>query len=217
MKKTTLLLGISSIILCISNLSAESNGIEEDVNNQSYATQHDQTKSLQKPIQPSPIQTNTIHPPQKPMQGSFSDADQREIESIHHQAIKEQKSSEKPQIIYVYAKQPEKADDKSKTDDEYKSEISTNPLLCFGRGLTNIATCWLEIPRCIVYDNELIPVIGTILGIPEGAGYTVVRLLVGTADIISFGMSGDALYGKYLPDFIWEANWVPPEKKAKKQ
>lgn len=122
-----------------------------------------------------------------------------------------------PNVVYVYTTQPppnavttQPIVQATPTEKDYS--FGDNPLFCFGRGLTNIATCWLEIPRCIVYDNEVIPVVGTILGIPEGAGFTLVRALVGVGDILSFGLDGGALYGKYMPSFVWQANWTPPKK-----
>ena len=128
-----------------------------------------------------------------------------------------------PNVVYVYTTQPPPNATTAQpavsatpvapaTPAEKDYSFGDNPLFCFGRGLTNIATCWLEIPRCIVYDNEVIPVVGTFLGIPEGAGFTVVRALVGVGDIVSFGLDGGALYGKYLPCFVWEAKWTPPAK-----
>ena len=60
--------------------------------------------------------------------------------------------------------------------------------------------------------HDEIPVIGTIVGIPEGAGYTVARALAGTADIVSFGLDMGTFYGKYMPNFVWDANWAPSKK-----
>jgi len=97
-----------------------------------------------------------------------------------------------------------------KAEPQYES--LNNPVLCFGRGLVNVSTCWLEIPRCVIYDNAAIPFFGVIVGIPEGALFTVARAVTGVADIVSFGFIGNAMYGRSYPDFIWDANWMPPEK-----
>ncbi len=80
--------------------------------------------------------------------------------------------------------------------------------LCIGRGLCNIATGWLELPRCIVYDNGFFPVIGLIIGIPEGALLTVCRTLSGVFDIVSFGTSGSLFHGKVFPNTVFEAKWI---------
>ena len=86
----------------------------------------------------------------------------------------------------------------------------SNPFACFGRGLVNITTCWLEIPRCIVYDAAAIPFFGLIVGIPDGAFFTVTRVLAGAGDIITLGFIGD-VYTRRYPDFIWESSWQPPK------
>ena len=119
-------------------------------------------------------------------------------------------------IVYVYQNTPQvaPAPQPIKKTPEYESSVGRNPILCFARGITNIATCWLEIPRCVVYDTEVIPVIGTIFGFPEGAIFTVLRAGAGTIDIICLGFDGQVLYGKNFPDFVWESNWMPPENKG---
>ena len=86
----------------------------------------------------------------------------------------------------------------------------SNPFLCFGRGIVNVGTCWVEIPRCIVYDNAAIPFFGLIVGVPDGALFTVFRALAGVGDIITLGFIGD-VYTKRYPDFVWESNWLPPK------
>lgn len=91
----------------------------------------------------------------------------------------------------------------------YKS--LSNPFACFGRGIVNIATCWLEIPRCFVYDNTAMPFFGLIVCFPDGAFFTVTRVLAGTGDIITLGFMGD-VYTQRYPDFVWESNWLPPKK-----
>jgi putative exosortase-associated protein (TIGR04073 family) len=99
-----------------------------------------------------------------------------------------------------------------KADAVADDDSAPNPAFCFGRGLSNLALCWLEIPRCVVYDNAEIPFFGILVGIPEGALLTVARVGSGVFDILSLGFSGDALHGKRFPDFIWESKWMPKEK-----
>ncbi|MDD5697352.1 MAG: hypothetical protein PHH77_01930 [Victivallaceae bacterium] len=94
----------------------------------------------------------------------------------------------------------------AETDDE------PNPAICFARGLSNICLCWLELPRCIIYDNYAIPFFGLLVGIPEGVLLTVVRAGSGIFDVISLGFSGNALYGKNFPDCIWQSKWKPVKK-----
>ena len=86
--------------------------------------------------------------------------------------------------------------------------------LCnMGRGIVNIATCWLEIPRCIIYHNSQVPVMGTIVGICEGAGFTVVRAFSGVMDFISFGFMSDSIYNSTheFKEWVWDSRWQPEE------
>jgi len=89
----------------------------------------------------------------------------------------------------------------------------TQPLPCFGRGLVNVVTCWLEIPRCVVYDNAALPGVGILLGIPEGGFFTIARAGSGVTDLATFGLVGDTIHGNNFPDFITESRWFPPKTK----
>ncbi len=86
---------------------------------------------------------------------------------------------------------------------------------CIARGFSNLATCWLEIPRCIIYDNSEQPFIGWFVGLGEGVGFTVARAFTGVYDLVSFGSSGDSLHSNNFPDFVFEAPWTPPKAEAK--
>lgn len=80
--------------------------------------------------------------------------------------------------------------------------------LCLGRGLCNICTGWLEIPRCMIYDNTAIPILGFIIGIPEGAFFTVGRELCGVFDILTFGTMGSTFHGEVFPDTVFQSKWI---------
>ncbi len=79
-----------------------------------------------------------------------------------------------------------------------------------GRGVANMATCWLEIPRCLIYNNSQLPVIGVVVGACEGVGFTVVRAFAGVADFCSFGFMTDSIYevNYDFREFVWESRWV---------
>lgn len=91
---------------------------------------------------------------------------------------------------------------------------TSNPFGCFGRGIFNVATCWTELPRCMLYDNAQVPVFGLIYGTVEGAGFTVWRALAGVYDIVSLGFSDEGFYGARFPEFFWESNWMPPSAES---
>ena len=80
-----------------------------------------------------------------------------------------------------------------------------------GRGLVNMATCWLEVPRCLVYHNSQLPVLGVVVGACQGAGFTVIRAFAGVADFASFGFMSDSIYESChgFEPWVWDARWVP--------
>ena len=82
-----------------------------------------------------------------------------------------------------------------------------------GRGLVNVATCWLEIPRCFVYHNSQVPVMGTVVGVCEGVGFTTVRAFAGVADFISLGFMTDSIYlcNHEFKEWVWASRWLPKE------
>ena len=80
-----------------------------------------------------------------------------------------------------------------------------------GRGLTNIVTCWLEVPRCLIYHNSQVPVMGLVVGACEGVGMTAIRAFAGVADFASFGFMTDSIYRSChdFNEWVWESRWVP--------
>lgn len=86
--------------------------------------------------------------------------------------------------------------------------------LCnMGRGLVNVLTCWLEVPRCLVYHNSQLPVLGVVVGAVQGAGFTATRAFAGVADFASFGFMTDSIYKSChgFEEYVWEARWVPKQ------
>ena len=96
---------------------------------------------------------------------------------------------------------------------ECESFCGEENLCNMGRGIVNIATCWLEIPRSFIYHNSQVPVMGTVVGVFEGAGFTVVRAFAGVADLISFGFMSDSIYNSTheFKEWVWESRWQPQE------
>ena len=86
--------------------------------------------------------------------------------------------------------------------------------LCnMGRGLVNIVTCWMEVPRCLVYYNSQLPVLGVVIGAVQGAGFTATRAFAGVADFASFGFMTDSIYKSChgFEEYVWEARWGPKQ------
>ena len=94
-----------------------------------------------------------------------------------------------------------------------KEELGAAHFNCaegFGRGLVNIMTCWLELPREVVYQStSLPPGIGTLAGLGMGTVMTVYRCGIGVLDVVTFGMT-DSFFYEYpeFPNFVWEARWL---------
>lgn len=90
-----------------------------------------------------------------------------------------------------------------------------SPFYVLGRGIANVVTCPLEIPRCMIYDNACVPILGFVGGAIEGPFLTVFRALGAVVDIGSLGFSGKGVYSEAFPDFVFQARWVPkPEEKV---
>jgi putative exosortase-associated protein (TIGR04073 family) len=84
-----------------------------------------------------------------------------------------------------------------------------NPPYAFSRGLANMMFGWLEMPRGLVYENARIPMVGFVAGPVKGATLTTWRTLSGTMDVVCMGLTRDGLYTELVPEFVWDADWVP--------
>ena len=74
------------------------------------------------------------------------------------------------------------------------------------RGLVNLATCWVEIPRCIYTSTEKAPVIGPLMGVFQGIPMTLLRASCGIYDVTTIGTVDEfySLYNIYsCTDFVW--------------
>ncbi len=87
---------------------------------------------------------------------------------------------------------------------------AVNPPYGIARGFSNLMFGWLEVPRGIIYENARIPVVGFVTGPVKGALLTTWRTLAGVTDVVAMGLTREGLYGPMLPDFVWDADWVPP-------
>ena len=79
-----------------------------------------------------------------------------------------------------------------------------------GRGAANIVTCFLEIPRCMVYRNSQVPFWGFIDGAVRGSGLTVLRAFSGVTDLVFLGFDYGKMYNQTdFRDYVWESPWLP--------
>jgi putative exosortase-associated protein (TIGR04073 family) len=81
-----------------------------------------------------------------------------------------------------------------------------------GRGITNILTCWVELPRNVAIEWEKTdPVTGLILGSVKGVGWTFTRLVTGAYDTLTFPFPVPANYEPMLdPEFVVTDVWGDP-------
>lgn len=84
-----------------------------------------------------------------------------------------------------------------------------NPPYAFARGWANLLGGWLEIPRGVIYENARIPVVGFAAGPVKGTFLALWRELAGGMDVVCFGMTRQGLYTRDVPDFVWDATWIP--------
>ena len=89
-------------------------------------------------------------------------------------------------------------------------ETENSNLANMGRGLVNILTCFLEVPRCLVYWNCEKPIFGLIAGAVNGTGCTAMRLMTGVTDILTLGFDYGTVFNDDFRPFVWQSRWLPP-------
>ena len=80
-----------------------------------------------------------------------------------------------------------------------------------GRGLVNIVTCFLEVPRCMVYRNSEQPFWGLIAGAVNGVGCTAMRAVTGVTDVLFLGFDRGAAFDRSFRTYVWDSRWLPAE------
>lgn len=99
--------------------------------------------------------------------------------------------------------------------DECASEKPINPAYGLARGFGNIMSGWLELPRGIIYENARIPLVGFVAGPVKGAFLMTWREVAGLTDVLCMGLTGKGLYNESVPDFVWDAHWLPQPREYK--
>ena len=85
-----------------------------------------------------------------------------------------------------------------------------DPIHKAGRGLTNVLTGWIELPKNIhLGTQEDNPIIGIGWGLVKGAGLTLTRLAFGAYEAVTFLIPYPPGYaspyeGLELPDYPWD-------------
>jgi len=90
----------------------------------------------------------------------------------------------------------------------YPKEI--NPINAFTRGVVNVFTLWLEVPRNLILDVNKYPFFGLLTGSMKGLYFSGARLCLSTADIFMLGATGPSAYNPDIfPEYVWESRWNP--------
>lgn len=105
---------------------------------------------------------------------------------------------------------PAKEDAAAETDAGFDFRLSR-----IARGITNVATCPLEMPRCMVLGNSAVPFWGFIAGAVDGVGTTAMRAFSGVTDVLFFGFDAGTVYNDDFREFVWESRWQQPKKQTK--
>lgn len=81
-----------------------------------------------------------------------------------------------------------------------------------GRGITNVLTCWVEVPRNIANEWEQTdPATGLVMGTVKGIGWGFTRLATGVYDAVTFPFPIPQGYEAMLePEFVVTDIWGDP-------
>ena len=80
----------------------------------------------------------------------------------------------------------------------------------FTRGVVNVATCWIEVPRKMYQDVNKYPFFGYFSGALHGSYFFVSRACLGVIDIAMFGLTGPSAFDTDFPEYVWNADWSVP-------
>ena len=92
----------------------------------------------------------------------------------------------------------------------YRQQSSLNKMLHkLGRGMTNVVTCWVEVPRNIAIEWEKTdPVTGFFLGTVKGFGWGFARFATGIYDTFTFPFPIPENYEAMIePEFVITDIW----------
>ena len=80
-----------------------------------------------------------------------------------------------------------------------------------GRGMVNIVTSVVELPRNVVYDSSDYGTLGFFSGLGKGLAYTCGRMGCGLSDILTLGFlpENNNLYQAFGMDYyVWDEPWT---------
>ncbi len=98
------------------------------------------------------------------------------------------------------------ADSYRTVDNSSPQEVVDGMMNKAGRGMANMTTGWLELPRQIYETSkESGAAMGASIGFLKGIGMTVVRTVGGVGEFVTFFLSYPGFYDPYFePAYVWE-------------
>jgi len=98
------------------------------------------------------------------------------------------------------------------TDDAAEQSDAAKMMHKLGRGVVNVFTCWVEVPKNIAKEwDKMDPVSGTVVGFFEGFGWGFARFATGVYDTFTFLLPVPADYQPLMtPEFIVTDVWGDP-------
>jgi putative exosortase-associated protein (TIGR04073 family) len=97
--------------------------------------------------------------------------------------------------------------------DVYRQESDAGKMMHkLGRGVVNVLTCWVEVPRNIAAEWEKTdPATGFVLGTVKGFGWGFARLATGVYETFTFPLPVPENYQPMLqPEFVLTDVWGDP-------
>ena len=95
------------------------------------------------------------------------------------------------------------------------SGFAQDPAKKLGRGVANILTGWVELPKNI-YDTSVEdnPLSGMTIGLAKGVGMTIVRTGAGVYETVTFPFPIPEGYAPVIePEFVFKGEAAAPAKK----
>jgi putative exosortase-associated protein (TIGR04073 family) len=95
----------------------------------------------------------------------------------------------------------------------YRESAEVNSMMTkLGRGLVNVLTGWLEVPKQIAKSiRETDPASGTCIGLCKGVAWTWARTMTGVYEVVTFPVPTPKNYEAIIePEFILKSMWGDP-------
>lgn len=98
------------------------------------------------------------------------------------------------------------ADDMQTIENSAPQEVVGGMATKAGRGIANMTTGWLELPKQIyVTSKEDGAIKGALIGPLKGLGMTIVRTVVGVGEFATFFLAYPGFYDPYFePAYVWQ-------------